>query len=179
MSTDHVPFTLEDLLADAGLAPDPPPPEAGTPWAAYPVDQDPDENRRAQLRASALSSGRIRRWTRIKGRDLWREWVTLFEGEEDLALDTAILAAERMVRDKCPASQERLYQLKRRLLGYHARGLLDERYERRGIEAVWNTKPWERFDEDAYRLLPLPLKGLIAIIKHVVVKRRKVRPSDL
>ena len=179
MNHDLDPFSIDDLLADTDLVPKPPPRAPTALWPTYPVDRHPDETRRTQLREAALSSGRIPRWTRMKARDLWRVWVTLFEGDEDLALDTAIRAAERMVRDKCPASQERLYQLKRRLLGVHARGLLEERYERRGIEGVWNTNPWELFGEDEYRLLPLPWKGLIAILKHVVVKRRKVRPCDL
>jgi hypothetical protein len=107
------------------------------------------------------------------------EWVSRFDGDEDLALDTAIQSAERVVRSKCPASQQRLYQLKRRLLGYHARGMLDELYERRGIHAVWNTRPWDLPDEDEYRLWPVPWKGLLTIIKHVVVERRRVRPCDL
>src|SRR5271156_976845 len=97
------PFTLEDLLADTDLAPTPPLPEAGRSWRTDPVDEDPDEILRTQLRAKALSSGRIRRWTQMKGRDLWRVWVARFDGDEDLALDTAILAAERRVRDRCRA----------------------------------------------------------------------------
>ena len=110
---------------------------------------------------------------------MWIEWVSRFGGDEDLALECAIHSAERVVRSKRPESQERLYQLKRRLLGYHARGMLDERYARRGIDAVWNTKPWELPDEDEYRLWPVPWKGVITVIKHVVVERRRVRPCDL
>lgn len=180
MDDDLIAFTLDDLLADTDLAATPPArvPTA-VPWSTYAGGEDPDEIRPTQLREAGLSSGRIRGWTAMKARDRWREWVLRFAGDEDLALECAIHSAERVVRSKCPESQERLYQLKRRLLGYHARGLLDERYERRGIDAVWNTKPWELPDEDEYRNWPLPWKGLIAVIKHVVVKRRGVRPSDL
>jgi hypothetical protein len=145
----------------------------------YAGGEDAEESRRTEVREAGLRSGRVRFWTTLIARDLWSEWIARFGGDEDLALECAIQSAERVVRSKCPASQQRLFQLKRRLLGYHARGMLDERYERRGIEAVWNTKPWDLPDEDEYRLWPLPWKGLIAIIKPIVVKRRRVRPCDL
>jgi hypothetical protein len=179
MDDDLGAFTLDDVLANGGLADAPP---ARTPtelWSSVVFGPDADEIRRTELQAKALSSGRIHRWTAMKARDLWREFVSRFAGDEDLALECAIHSAERVVRSKRPESQERLYQLKRRLLGYHARGMLDERHERRGIDAVWTTKPWELPDEDEYRLWPVPWKGLITVIKHVVVKRRGVRPSDL
>jgi hypothetical protein len=38
-----------------------------------------------------------------------------------------------MVRDKVEASQERLYRIKRLMLGWYARSRLDERDEQRGI----------------------------------------------
>lgn len=171
---------LDHLLAAASIAsPTPAPAPTPAPWSTYAGGADAEEARRTEVREAALSSGRIHGWSRMKARHLWSEWVSRFDADEDLALDTAVHSAERVVRSKCPESQERLYQLKRQLLGYHARGLLDERHERRGIEAVWNTRPWDLPDEDEYRQWPLPWKGLIAIIKHVVVKRRRVRPCDL
>ena len=143
------------------------------------VEQDPDETRRTEQPAKALSSGRIRGWTGMNGCDLWRQWVERFGGDEDLAREHALRTCERLVRDRCPASQERLFEIKRTLLGWHARARLDERYEQRGIEGVWWTRRDEAIDEFEYAELPLPWKGLVRVLKCLVWQRARIRPCDL
>ena len=124
MNYDLDAFPIDDLLADTDLVPKAPARAPTAPWPTYRVDEDPDEIRRAQLQAKALSSGRIPRWTSLTGRKLWAQWLARFEGDADLARDAALCTAERMIRDKLPATQERLFALKRVFLGIHARGRL-------------------------------------------------------
>ena len=147
------------------------------PW--FLVEQDPDATRRTELPAKALSSGRIRGWTGMSAYDLWREWIARFEGDEDLAREAALRTCERMVRDKCEASQERLYRIKRTLLGWYARARLDARYAQRGLEGVWWARPSEAITEFEYADLPLPFKGLMRALKCVAWERARMRPTDL
>lgn len=179
MNDDLAAFTLDDLLADTDLATKPPAPVPTAPWPMYPVDEDPDETRRTQLQAKALASGRVRDWTRMTGEELWDEWLPLFEQDEDLARETALRECERMVRDKCEAARERLYRIKRSLVGWHARGRLDERYEQRGLEGVWWTRRDEAMTESEYADLPLPFKGLVRMLKYLACRRARIRPCDL
>lgn len=82
---------LDDLLAAASIAsPTSAPASTPVPWSSVAYGPDPDEIRRAQVREAGLYSGRIHRWSRMKARHLWAEWVARFGGDEDLALECAI-----------------------------------------------------------------------------------------
>ena len=95
----------------------------------------------------------------MTGEELSSEWLRLFEQDEDLARETALRECERMVRDKCEASQELLYRIKRSLLGWHARGRLDQLYEQRGLEGVWWTRRDEAMTESRVRRPAAPVQG--------------------
>ena len=171
-------LTLDDLLAAADIAGAPPAPaSAPVPWSMYAAGEDQDELRRTEVQARAL--GRIRGWTGMDGYELWRRLVDRFEGNEELAREPALRTCERMVRDRGPASQQRPHPSKRLLLGWHARGRLDERYAQRGLEGVWWARRDEAIDEFEYAELPLPFKGLMRVLKYIVWSRARIRPCDL
>lgn len=173
-------LNLDELLAAARVADTPPAPApAPVPWSTHAGDEDPEETRSTSVPAKALSSGRVRGWTRMEGRELLRRWVDRFGGDEDLAREYALRTCERMVRDRCLASKERLYRIKRALLGWHARGRLDERHEQHGLEGVWWTRREEAMTEFEYAELPLPWKGLMRVLKCLAWERARIRPCDL
>ena len=60
--------------------------------------------------------GRIPSWTKMRGRDLWEAWRSFFPNDNQ-AIESAFLAAEKQVWDKLTASQERLYRLKKIWVG--------------------------------------------------------------
>ena len=168
-----------DVLAHGGLGETKPAPAPAVPWSAVVDGPDLDQIRRTELRETGLSSGRICRWTRMTGRELSRAWSARFEDNAEVARDAAMWAAERLIRGKLIGSQERLFAVKRVFLGIHARTQLDARREQRGLDAVW---PLDVIDEDAQRLLPLPLKGLLRLLEYAAWKRARIpacrlRPS--
>jgi hypothetical protein len=179
MNDDLAPVSLDDVLAHGGLGETTPAPAPTILRSPVVYGPDLDEIRRTELQRKALSSGRIRGWTGMSAYDLWREWVARFGGDEDLAREAALRTCERMVRDKCKASQERLYRIKRLLLGWHARGRLDERCQQRGLEGVWWTRRDEAIDDFEYVGLPLPWKPLVRVLKYLACGRARIRPTDL
>ena len=142
MNHDLVP-TLDDLLAAAGLADTPPAPApTPVPWFTYAAGEDPEESRRTQVQArlhyapAASAAGPT-----LMARDLWIEWVSRFGGDEDLALECAIQSASASSGASVPHRRSGCISSSGGCWATTRAACLDERYERRGIDAVWNTKP--------------------------------------
>jgi hypothetical protein len=54
---------------------------------------------------------RIANWTKLSSKELWRTWLTRFEGEED-AIVTAVFIGNRLVKDKARSTKRIFYSIK-------------------------------------------------------------------
>jgi hypothetical protein len=87
----------------------------------------------------------------MSGGFLWREWLRRFDGNADLALNTALDVADRLAREHSEKKQEELRRIKRAILGD-------------AFAEPEHSEPWG--PEERARL-PLPFKGLLRALKHV------------
>lgn len=127
---------------------------------ALPVGNGP--RRRDQVRTTELASGRIPGWTDMPAGQLWREWLRRFDGDRDLALDTALALADRLAPQHSEKKQADLRRTKRALLG----------------DAFAEPEYSEPLGPEERARQPLPFKGLLKVLKHVACKWAGFRPWD-
>ena len=165
------PLTLDDLLADAASAtpPAPPPPSVVRGRLRPGPRRDPPH----RAAGEGPASGSIRDWTlldRIRAVEaMGRTFRRRRRSRARSRAPNVRTDGARQVRGFAgtPLPHQAL------LLGWHARGRLDERYEQRGLAGVWWTRRDEAMTEFEYADLPLPWKAVVRALKCVAWDARE------
>jgi hypothetical protein len=97
----------------------------------------------------------------MPGGYLWREWLQRFDGNADLALNTALDLADRPAQEHSEKKQAELRRVKRALLG----------------DAFSEAESSEPVGPEERARLPLPFIGLLRALKHAAW-RAGFRPWD-